>query len=74
MPDARGACPDAEVTRPGARSSRVAAALAVTTGSRVTWFVTQVPSEMRRVAPAAAESVTQGLRKSAGESQMPTRS
>jgi hypothetical protein len=60
--------------RPEASSSSVAAALAVTTGCRVSGFVTHGPSASRLVACAAAASVTQGSRKRAGESQMPTRS
>jgi hypothetical protein len=60
--------------RPGASSSSVAAALAVTTGSRLSAFVTQVPRRMRCVAPATAASVTHGSRNSAGESQIPIRS
>ena len=61
-------------TRPGARSSTLAAALAVTTGWRLSGLVTQVPRRTRSVSRAIAPSVTQGSRKSAGESHTPMRS
>jgi len=50
--------PAPRITRPGHASCSVAKALATTAGSRVTRFVTLVPSTTRPVAAAAAARVT----------------